>query len=232
VPSPGCSASTVPDRTCGDSRGGLLSRRIKRALLAAAALSFLPVAACTHANPAPAPTVTSTRTITRTPAAVPTSPVVAGPTTTTRKDCPLVRLAAATPIIGQRLDHSTVRQSGGKTVGCDFYPITSGVLAQKERLPKNGFPSARITITTYPSAESARQVLAIVSRAGGSPSRQSVAGLVGETFQTRFYPPDGKADWACAFIKGPKLVTVVVAESTSEGQTIVTDLANTFARRV
>jgi hypothetical protein len=132
-------------------------------------------------------------------------------------------------IIGQRLDHSTVQMSGGMTVGCEFFPITTGPLAQSEKLPKDGFPSVRITVTRYPTGESARQVLAIVSRAAGSPSLQPIEGLVGETFQTHFYPPDGEADWACAYIKGPELVTVVLAEAKSEGQTNVVDLADTFA---
>jgi hypothetical protein len=82
---------------------------------------------------------------------------------------------------------------------------------------------------TYPSAESARQLLAIVSRAGGSASRQSIRGLTAETYQTRFYPPDGHSDWACAFIKRSHLVTVVVADSTSSGQTDAVNLARTLA---
>ena len=190
--------------------------------------------ACTASAPSPGPdeTVTHTQTVTRSPAAIPTTPVIAGPTTSASRDCPLIRLAVAMPIIGQRLDHATVQTSGGKTVGCEFFPITSGSLAKSEKLPKNGFPSARITVTTYPSAESARQVLAIVSSAGGSPSLQSIDGLVGETFQTRFYPPDGDGDWACAFIKGSKLVTVVLAESTGEGQTNALGLAQQFAAAV
>ncbi|PZS16069.1 MAG: hypothetical protein DLM57_11275 [Pseudonocardiales bacterium] len=124
-----------------------------------------------------------------------------------------------------------MQTSGGKTVGCKFYPITTG-LATSEHLPTKGFPSAQITFTTYPSAESARQVLAIVSRAGGSPSLQSIDGLVAETFQTHFYPPDGEADWACAFIKGPKLITVLVAEPTGQGQTNAIALAEAFASKV
>jgi hypothetical protein len=194
-------------------------------------LSIFGLTACTHSSAHIARTVTETQTLTRPPAAIPTTPVLAGPTTVTSRECPLVRLATVVPIIGQRLDHSTVQTSGGKTVGCEFYPITAG-LAQSEKLPKHGYPSARITVTTYPSAESARQVLAIVSRAGGSPSRQPVAGLVGETFQTHFYPPDGGADWACAFIKGPRLIAVVVAEATSGGQKNVVDLADALATHV
>jgi hypothetical protein len=207
-------------------------RRIKAALLFAGGLPTFGLAACTHSSPGPASTVTRIETVTRSPSAIPTTPVVAGPTTAAIKDCPLVSLAVATPIIGQRLDHSTVQMSGGKTVGCEFYPITTGPLATSENLPRNGFPSARIIVTTYPSAESARQVLAIVSRAGGSPSLQSIDGLVGETFRTHFYPPDGEADWACAFIKGPQLVTVLLAESTSAGQATVVAFAKAFASRV
>jgi hypothetical protein len=168
--------------------------------------------------------VTTTETETHT-AAIPTTPVVAGPTTTATRACPLISLPAVMVIVGQRLDHSTVRTSGGQAVGCDFYPITTGPLATKENLPKEGYPSAQIEVATYPSAESARQVLAIVSRAGGSPSLQSVGGQAAETYQTRFYPPDGRSDWACAFIKSSKLVTVLVAEATSDGQTNVLTLA-------
>jgi hypothetical protein len=188
--------------------------------------------ACTDSHPSPAHTVTNVETVTRSPGAIPTTPVIAGPTTVTTRDCPFVRIAVAVPIIGQRLDHSTVQTSGGRPVGCEFFPITTGPYASSEQLPKKGFPSARITVTTYPTARSARQVLALVSRAGRSPSQQSIAGRVGETFQTRFYPPDGTADWACAFIAGSKLVTVLVAEATSAGQKIVIELANASAARI
>jgi hypothetical protein len=89
-----------------------------------------------------------------------------------------------------------------------------------------------LTLTTYPSAESARQVLALVSRRGRSPSLQSINGRVGETFQTRFYPPDRDADWECASIEGPKLIVVLVAEATSAGQTNAVALAETLAAKV
>jgi hypothetical protein len=205
--------------------------RTKAALLLVGASSTFGLVACTHAGPGLVPAVTHTEVMTRSPSVIPTRPVAAGPTTSTTRQCPLVPLAVAVPIIGQRLDHTTVQASGGKTVGCKFYPITTG-LARSEHLPTNGFPSARITLTTYPSAESARQVLAIVSRAGGSPSLQSINGLVAETFQTHFYPPDGAADWACAFIKGPKLITVLLAESTGQGQANAVALAEAFASKV
>ena len=169
--------------------------------------------------------------VTRNPVAIPTTPVAAGPTTSTTKRCPWISVAGATSIIGQRLDHATVQTSGGKAVGCIFFPITSGY-AGSEHLPKDGFASARITVATYPSARSARQVLAIVSRAGHSPSLQSVDGLVAETFQTRFYPPDGDSDWACAFIKASKLTTVLVAEPTGAGQLNALALAHAVAAKV
>jgi hypothetical protein len=141
----------------------------------------------------------------------------------------LVSKATVKAMVGQRLDHSTVQTSGGKTVGCEFYPITAGPLAISENLPRHGRPSVRITVVRYPSAESVRQVLATVSRAGGSPSRQSVGGHVAETYQTHFYPPDGNSDWACAFTTGSKLVTVFVADPTSSGQTDALDLARNLA---
>jgi hypothetical protein len=206
-------------------------RRTRAAVLLIGASSTLGLAACTHASPDPVPTVTHTEVTIRSPSAIPTRAVAASPTSSAVTQCPLVPLAVAASIIGQRLDHTTVQTSGGKTVGCKFYPIRTA-LATSEHLPAKGFPSARITLTTYPSAESARQVLAIVSRAGGSPSLQSIDGLVAETFQTHFYPPDGEADWACAFIKGPKLITVLVAEPTSQGQTNAVALAEAFASRV
>jgi hypothetical protein len=210
-----------------------VQRRAKARFLLAGASATLGLAACTtHPTPTSTSTVTHTETLTRSPAAIPTRPIAAGPTTSVTGTCPLLPLAVAMPIIGQRLDHATVQTSGGKAVGCEFYPITTGPLVASEHLPTGGFPSARITVTTYPSAESARQVLAIVSRLGGSPSRQSVSGLVAETFRTRFYPADRESDWACVFIKGQRLVTVLLAEPTSQGQAIVKDLAESSARHI
>jgi hypothetical protein len=209
-----------------------VQRRSRVARFLTGGLLIVGSTSCTHSNPPPAHTVTTVETVTRSAGAIPTTPVIAGPTTATTRDCPLVRIAVAAPIIGQRLDHSTVQASGGRPVGCEFFPITTGPYARSEKLPKNGFPSARITVTTYPTPRSARQVLALVSRAGRSPSLQSIAGLVGETFQTRFYPPDGTADWACAFIKGPKLVIVLVAEATSAGEANVIGLATAAAAHI
>lgn len=146
------------------------------------------------------------------------------------KNCPLVSQAVAQDTVGQRLDHATVQVSGGKVVGCTFFPITTGF--PDEHLPTHGYPSARIVIATYLSALSARQALALTARAGGAPSLQHVAGLVAETFQNRFYPPDGRDDWFCAFIKGSLLVTVAVAENKSQGQQIALDLATRVAPKV
>ena len=212
---------------------GMVRRRIKMALLLAGASSSFGLTACTHSGANSAPTATPSEAVTQSPSAIATKPVVAGSTATTTRDCPVVPLAVVMPTIGQRLDHATVQASGGKTVGCEFYPITGGLAdSENENLPTHGYPSARITISTYLSAESARQVLAIVSRAGRSPSLQSIDGLVAETYQTRFYPPDGDADWTCAFIKGSKLVTVYVAEASTQGQSIVMDLAKAFASHI
>jgi hypothetical protein len=208
-----------------------VDRRIQVVRLLAGGLLILASAACTDSSPPTAHTSTNVETVTRSPGAIPTTPVIVGPTTVTTRDCPLVPIAAVALIIGQRLDHSTVQTSGGRPVGCAFFPIT-GHYASREGLPKNGSPSARITVTTYPTATSARQVLALESRAGRSPSLQSIAGRVGETFQTRFYPPDGTADWACAFIAGPKLVTVLLADGSSAGQATVIGLAEASATHI
>lgn len=201
------------------------------AILLVSVSSVCTLAACTREAPGPGPTITQTEVASRNPSAIPTRPVIAGPTTSRRGPCPLIGLQPTKSIIGQRLDHTTVQTSGGMPVGCTFYPITSGY-APSEHLPRNGFPSARIRVATYPSANSARQVLAIMSRAGGSPSLQSVKSLVAETFQTPFYPPDGAADWACAFIKGPKLIIVNVAEAKSQGQSIALSIAEAFASKI
>lgn len=214
----------------GEEDAGL-RRRTRIAALLVGASSTFGLAACTHAGQNPVATATHTRLVTRGPSVIPTRPVAVGPINSTTRRCPWVSTAVVMRIIGQRLDRSTVQTRGGKTVGCTFYPITTGY-ATSEHLPTHGFPSARITVTTYQSAVSARQVLAIVSRAGGSPSLQSVDGYVAETFQTRFYPPDGRRDWTCAFIKGPKLITVFVAEPSSQGQTIALALAEAFASTV
>lgn len=208
-----------------------MRRRAKAAFLLAGISSTFGLSACTPSGPNPSSTLTQTRVATRSPSAIPATPVAAGPTTTTIGRCPGISLAMAMSIIGQRLDHVTVQISGGQPVGCKFYPITTGY-AGSEHLPTKGYPSAQISIATYPSARSARQGLAIVSRAGRSPSLQSVDGRVAETFQTRFYPPDGNADWACAFLKGPKLVTVLVAERTGTGQANALALARAFGSKV
>jgi hypothetical protein len=198
----------------------------------AAMLAVWAMAACTStpssdraSTPAQTPATTTGGRV------IPTAPVVAGPTSTAAKDCPLVSQSVTQTTVGQRLDHATVQVSGGKVVGCEFFPITTG-LAGNEHLPTGGYPSAKIVIATYQSAVSARQVLAITARAGGSPSLNNVDGLVAETFQSRFYPPDGHEDWFCAFIKGPLLVTVSVAENTSQGQDIALGLAARVAPKI
>lgn len=195
----------------------------------AAVLAVWTMAACTST-----PTANGASTRAQAPAittgseVIPTAPVIAGPTSTARKACPLVSQSAAQRTLGQRLDHATVQTSGGKVIGCEFFPITTR-LAGNEHLPTGRHPSAKIVIATYQGPVSARQVLAITARAGGSPSLQAVDGLVAETFQSRFYPPDGLQDWACAFIKEPLLVTVSVAERTSQEQQIALDLADQVA---
>lgn len=161
---------------------------------------------------------------------IPTAPVMAGPTSTTTSDCPLVSQSVAQQTVGQRLDHATVQISDRFLVGCEFFPITNGY--PNEHLPIGGSPSAKIVITTYQSPVSARQVLALTARAGRSASLQHVDGLVAETFQNRFYPRDGRADWFCAFIKGRLLVTVAVAENASQGQQIALYLASRVAPKI
>jgi hypothetical protein len=195
----------------------------------------LGLAGCTNSShPAPPDTtVTQTETLTHSPSVIPTTPVVAGPTTSAVADCPLISQADAMPIIGQRLDHASVQTSGGKVVGCEFFDIYDQSLAASEHLPTPPYPSARITITTYPSPDSAHNALAIASTAGTNPSLQTITGgLVGETYQTTFYPPDGKTDWACAFLKGPKLITVLLADQVLAGQGSVQNLANAIAPKV
>ena len=42
-----------------------------------------------------------------------------------------------------------------------------------------------------------------------------VAGVDGILFQTKFFGPDGAADWACAFAKGTLLVIVHTQQNAS-----------------
>jgi hypothetical protein len=203
----------------------IVRRRLRcSSAVLAGMLAVSAMAACTSTPSTDKASVSARTSITTGGQVIPTTPVAAGSTSTATKDCPLVSQSVAAQTVGQRLDHATVQVSGGKVVGCEFFPITTG-LAANEHLPTGGYPSAKIVITTYQSPVSARQVLAITARAGGSPSLNKVDGLVAETFQSRFYPPDGREDWFCAFIKGPLLVTVSVAENTGQGQQIALDLA-------
>jgi len=195
-------------------------------------LAAVALAGCATSHRPAAPATTATRTSTAAPsatapsaaapsAAAPsddvTSPVAAGPTTTTTAGCPFISQADVQDTLGQRLDHTTLQSSAGAPVGCTFYPISGGALATSEHLPANGYPSATIVIQTFASETAAHNALAAAASTGGSPSQVTVAGgLVGETYQGEFYPPDGANDWICAFLKGQKLITVSTANTDDE----------------
>jgi hypothetical protein len=197
------------------------------ALVTAAALT-----GCTASSgtASPAPTITSTQTLTRPPSVIPTTPIVAGPTTSARASCPFLSMADAANLLGQRIDHSVVLTSAKKTVGCQFFDVT-GQFAGSENLPPPTQASIEIRTAKYSSADSVHNALALLAGAGAQPQQVTVTpNLVGELFQTNFYPADHGQDWACAFIKGTTLVTVLTANTNQPASTV--SLANAIGPKI
>jgi hypothetical protein len=180
----------------------------------------------------PTPTITSTQTLTRPPSVIPTAPIVAGPTTSTRATCPYLSLADAANLLGQRIDHSVVLTSAKKTVGCQFFDVTGEFAGPTaENLPPPTQASIEIRTAVYPSADSVHNALARLAGAGAQPEQVTVTpNLVGELFQTNFYAADHGQDWACAFIKGTTLVTVLTANNVNQLST--QQIANTVGPRI
>jgi hypothetical protein len=153
--------------------------------------------------------VTRTETITPSAAAtgpLDTRPIVAQDAAT----CPLLSFQDAASIGGMRLAHLQILRQGSATVGCRFFAISSGPLAQSEHL--HGQDVLEITSARYASALTAHNALARLAGTGTDPAQYTIApGVVGVAFRATFDPGDGDRDWAIAFAKNTALVVVRTA---------------------
>jgi len=142
-----------------------------------------------------------TRTQTITPTAAATGPVDTSPVTAhDAADCPLLAFQQAVSIGGMRLSRVQVLLQGGKTVGCRFFAISSGPLAQSEHL--HGQNVIEIIGVRYATALSAHNALVVLADKGTDPAQYTIAsGIVGVAFRAAFDPGDGTRDWNIAFAK-------------------------------
>ncbi|MDP9117256.1 MAG: hypothetical protein M3O28_08400 [Actinomycetota bacterium] len=184
------------------------------AALTAAVLTLS--AGCTGKTP-PQPDTTLTQTLTTTRTTTPAPPVPAAATVAplppgqapakgeVERSCPYI---ASTPdenpnvnvadIEGDHVYRTTVL-TAMSPVGCRFYFYSGPFEAIADILTYR-------YATTLLAHNALVRVAAAGSNATGVPSL--VAGVEGIQFQTKFYGPDGAADWACAFAKGTLLVVV------------------------
>jgi hypothetical protein len=161
-------------------------------------------------------TVTSTRTLTRTPSAAPFTPQ---PATTVaplppgaapaagevEKACPYI---ASTPnddpntnvadIEGDHVYRTTVLTKL-KPVGCRFYFYAGPFEAIADFIPR-----------TFATAAEAHNAMVLTAGKGTQQIAQPnmIKGVDAILFRTRFFSPDGNQDWACAFAKGKVMVIV------------------------
>lgn len=193
--------------------------RIGVAVLAAATL-----AGCTGSGGStPSTPVTSTIVETTTAPAPPTAPVDTGPTTAaSATSCPYAASEFVHDTLGMRLSRLTVLRSGGRVVGCRFYPLThptpqcDASCLQGEHLPGPNQPVLEISTTRYPSPDAAHNGFVRVADAGKNPQPvQLGGGIVGVCFQTDFYPKDHGADYACATSKGSTALVVRSVDTVS-----------------
>lgn len=193
--------------------------------LAAIAAVLLLAAGCTSSGSSPTttPQTTATRTVIHTTAPS-TAPVVAGPTSSAHGTCPFIADKTVAEDLGMRLGRTTVQRSGGKVIGCRFYPLAHptaecGTSCFKgEHLPPASQPVLQLLITRFPSASTAHNAMVLASQRGKNAQQVTVGGSTALAFQTDFYAKDKGKDWAVAFTRGAKLVqvdTVVTSGSLS-----------------
>lgn len=177
---------------------------------------------CTAPNRPPAPsTEYSTTTITEAPGTV--GPISSGPTTAaTARSCPFIAKESAAARVGMRLDAIRVLSSGGRVVGCRFYPLghpnaqCDAACLDNEHLPPTSQPAIEISSARYTSAADAHNEVAMLGTAGTNPQQRQIAsGVIGVCYQTDFYLKDRGKDWGCAFSRDAVVVVVrtVAAES-------------------
>ncbi|HVU90894.1 MAG TPA: hypothetical protein VHC23_01600 [Jatrophihabitans sp.] len=186
-----------------------------------AGLAMLAVAGCTSSS-APRPTtstVTSTVTGTRTPS--PASTFTPEPVATVRplppgtkpragekeRHCPYVRTGLnqdagggvnMADLEGDRIYRTTVL-TRYHPVGCRFYFYAGPYEAVADIRP-----------FTFPTATAAYNAMVLTARTGRNaiPEPNFTAHLTGVSFQTRYFGPDGRRDWAFAFAKGKLMVVI------------------------
>jgi hypothetical protein len=215
-PSPVCIRSRRYGRRIGRDSGRYGCKPIVLGLVLVVA------AGCTSSgSPAPAPSVTGTRTVieTRTPSAPP--PFTPAPAASVRplppgahpqrgetaKACPYVKAgldqepttgANVADIEGDHVYRTTVL-TALHPIGCRFYFYAPPYEAIADIQPR-----------TFATATAAHNAMVLTARAGGQEIAEPafVPGVDGIRFQTRFFGPDGRKDWAFAFAKGRVLVVV------------------------
>jgi hypothetical protein len=174
------------------------------------------IAACTPASSPSTLDTTATRTITRTPSAtftfrpaparsVAALPVGAPvPSGEREASCPYIAgrhdegAGSIANLEGNRVGRITTL-TGLHPVGCRFYFAYAP-----------GRPVADIQPRTFDDPAAARDALIRTALTGTDiqPQRTLSDGSRAVLFRTRFYGPDGNADWACAFVAGRVLVVV------------------------
>lgn len=204
----------------------------------AAAASGVLLAGCTAASPPPAAqrTRTSTQVITQAPTFVP------APARTVRPQPPGSRLPrgeverrcpyiAATPdenpkvnvadIEGDHVYRTTVL-TDLRPVGCRFYFYAPPYEAIADIVPRR--------LATALDAHNAMVLTATKTGTDATGKPGIAKGVDAVLFRTRFFGPDGRRDWACAFAKGRLLVIVHTQRADTSLSALL--LAEAVARRI
>ncbi|MCL2780334.1 MAG: hypothetical protein FWD74_02375 [Actinomycetia bacterium] len=166
---------------------------------------------CTARTPASPPDITTTRTITHTvpaPSPPPTTAINLGPTRSADGDCPFIDTQTAADLEGNRIGRVVVLSQRGKPVGCQFHFDTNW-----------GPPrmTMQILAKTFHTETDAYNAMVHAGGPNAIGVRNLIPGVDAVLYQTTFYEPDGDQDWACAFAKGVRMVTVKTDQSVSSG---------------
>jgi hypothetical protein len=160
-----------------------------------------------------------TTTIEAPPSSVSAGPIRTGPTVAAKaRSCPFLDAQSAASRVGMRLDAIKILSSGGRVIGCRFYPLghptaqCDRTCLAGEHLPPASQPALEITSARYATTVDAHNAVVLLARAGTNPQQaQIAAGIIGVCYQTEFYPKDRGQDWACAFNKATVVVVVHTA---------------------
>jgi hypothetical protein len=197
----------------------------RRVLGAALVLAAGALAACTSSSPAPQPT-TRTHTIVETRTPDPTKDYTPEPVATVRplepgrsarsgereRLCPYLRTGLnqqgdggvnMADLEGDRIYRTTVL-TDYTPVGCRFYFYAPPYEAVADIRPH-----------TFSTPTAAYNAMVLTARTGRNtiPEQNFVPGVTGISFQTRYFGPDGRKDWAFVFAKGKVMVAVYTQRS-------------------